>query len=128
MADGRIENELSSRDVPDVERSTLGEGGGSSSAQENTTSSESDSSSRGGGGGGGQGTGLQKVREFMAKIKPADVDRSSGPSWQELQLEPTPTLLPKMRYASICRLRAIAVRLVSKITALFVLVTMLPSR
>lgn len=50
-------------------------------------------------GGDGQGSGLRRAREFMAKIRPKEDDGSSGPSWQELQMEPTPTLLPEMRYA-----------------------------
>lgn len=46
----------------------------------------------------GEGPGLRRVREFISKISPKEVDElSSGPSWQELQLEPTPTLLPNLR-------------------------------
>lgn len=46
----------------------------------------------------GEGLGLRRVREFIRKISPMEADEpSSGPSWQELQLEPTPTLLPNLR-------------------------------
>lgn len=45
------------------------------------------------------GRGLQKVRDFILKIKPTEKDETFGLSWQELQLEPTPTLLPDLRYA-----------------------------
>lgn len=48
-----------------------------------------------------EGPGLRRVHQFMLKIKPKDADGPSGPSWQELQLEPTPTLLPDLRY--VCR-------------------------
>lgn len=46
---------------------------------------------------GQEGPGLRKVREFILKIRPSEADESSGPSWQELQLQPTPTLLPELR-------------------------------
>lgn len=46
---------------------------------------------------GKEGPGLRKVREFILKIRPNEVEES-GPSWQELQLQPTPTLLPNLRY------------------------------
>lgn len=46
---------------------------------------------------GREGPGLRKVREFILKIRPNEADESSGPSWQELQLQPTPTLLPDLR-------------------------------
>lgn len=46
---------------------------------------------------GQEGPGLRKVREFILKIRPNEADESSGPSWQELQLQPTPTLLPDLR-------------------------------
>lgn len=46
---------------------------------------------------GQEGPGLRKVREFILKIRPKEADESSGPSWQELQLQPTPTLLPDLR-------------------------------
>lgn len=68
--------------------------------------SEGQSVVRGAGGrgdptaGGGAGPGLRKVREYIAKTKPKG-DGPSGPSWQEVQLEPTPTLLPELRYAII---------------------------
>lgn len=45
-----------------------------------------------------EGPGLRKVREFILKLKPKDPEGPSGPSWQDLQLEPTPTLLPDLRY------------------------------
>ncbi|CAM9303063.1 unnamed protein product [Choristocarpus tenellus] len=43
------------------------------------------------------GTGLQQVRAFIEKLKPQKRHRT-GPSWQELQMEPTPTLLPNLRF------------------------------
>lgn len=46
---------------------------------------------------GPEGPGLRKVRGFIQKIRPNETEESSGPSWQELQLEPTPTLLPELR-------------------------------
>ncbi|CAB1107395.1 unnamed protein product [Ectocarpus sp. CCAP 1310/34] len=45
-----------------------------------------------------QGPGLRRVREFILKIIPNTTEELSGPSWQELQLEPTPTLLPELRF------------------------------
>ncbi|CAM9107864.1 unnamed protein product [Ectocarpus fasciculatus] len=45
-----------------------------------------------------QGPGLRRVREFILKIAPNTTEESLGPSWQELQLEPTPTLLPELRF------------------------------
>lgn len=44
-----------------------------------------------------EGPGLRRVREFIRKISPIETEENSGPSWQELQLEPTPTLLPELR-------------------------------
>lgn len=44
-----------------------------------------------------EGPGLRRVREFILKIKPNEADEPSSPSWQELQLQPTPTLLPDLR-------------------------------
>lgn len=44
-----------------------------------------------------EGAGLRKVREFILNIRPNEAEECSGPSWQELQLEPTPTLLPDLR-------------------------------
>lgn len=49
----------------------------------------------------GEGPGLRQVREFILKIKPKEPDGPPGLSWQELQLEPTPTLLPDLRYAQL---------------------------
>lgn len=46
-----------------------------------------------------QGEGLRKVREFIAKLKPKEDDEPPGPLWHEIQLEPTPTLLPDLRRA-----------------------------
>ncbi|CAM9591525.1 unnamed protein product [Scytosiphon promiscuus] len=45
-----------------------------------------------------EGPGYRKVREFIRRIKPNETEETSGPSWQELQLEPTPTLLPELRF------------------------------
>lgn len=45
------------------------------------------------------GAGLRRVREFVKKIKPQQVEGQSSPSWRGQQLEPTPTLLPNLRYA-----------------------------
>lgn len=45
--------------------------------------------------------GLRRVREFIVKIKPKKTEGKSHPSWQEQQLEPTPTLLPDLRYVYI---------------------------
>ncbi|CAM9298383.1 unnamed protein product, partial [Hapterophycus canaliculatus] len=45
-----------------------------------------------------EGPGLRKVREFIQKIRPNETEETSGPSWQKLQLEPTPTLLPELRF------------------------------
>lgn len=44
-----------------------------------------------------EGAGLRKVRDFILSIRPNEAEESSGPSWQEIQLEPTPTLLPDLR-------------------------------
>lgn len=48
-----------------------------------------------------EGPGLQRVRDFILKIKPKEAQVTSGPSWQQLQLEPTPTLLPDLRCAQM---------------------------
>lgn len=45
-----------------------------------------------------EGLGLRRVREFIIKMKPKTDEGKSHPSWQEQQLEPTPTLLPDLRY------------------------------
>lgn len=50
---------------------------------------------------GEEGPGLRQVREFILKIKPKEPDEPPGLSWQELQLEPTPTLLPDLRCAQL---------------------------
>lgn len=50
---------------------------------------------------GEEGPGLRQVREFILKIKPKEPDGPPGLSWQELQLEPTPTLLPDLRCAHL---------------------------
>ncbi|CAM9104545.1 unnamed protein product [Discosporangium mesarthrocarpum] len=45
----------------------------------------------------GGGVGLRKVQAFIEQLKPQKRHRT-GPSWQELQMEPTPTLLPNLRF------------------------------
>lgn len=47
-----------------------------------------------------EGPGLRKVRAFIQKIKPKETEGQPGLSWQEVQLEPTPTLLPELRCVS----------------------------
>lgn len=42
------------------------------------------------------GPGLRKVHQFIRKMKPKK-DGPSSPTWQQLQLEETPTLLPDLR-------------------------------
>ncbi|CAM9294617.1 unnamed protein product, partial [Sphacelaria rigidula] len=43
------------------------------------------------------GAGLRRVREFIQELKPKHVEGQAG-SWREQQLEPTPTLLPDLRF------------------------------
>lgn len=83
--DDNVQDEVLGVDRRDKQESPCG------TVEEHTgTSCKPDSSSS------GDGVGLRKAREFMAKIRPKE-EGSSGPSWQDLQLEPTPTLLPNMR-------------------------------